>query len=122
MQLIRLLQGIQCRGRRYAFLGSLLPPSLPPLWSFLFSISSYVTLLCIPSHPQVGDVFEANTLIWAGLYETLSYSNSLWSLDPLQNKLKKFKYLKTKKKKLNRKGSHNLNSHIVLFFCFKQEL
>ena len=43
----KVVAGYSMRRGKVCFLGSFLPPSLPSLWSFLFSISSHVTLFCI---------------------------------------------------------------------------
>ena len=79
MQLIRLLQGIQCGRGKYVFPGNFLPPSLSPMWSFLFSTSSKETLSCLPSHPSVGEVLGADIPPREGLYEMFSCFNPLQS-------------------------------------------
>ena len=54
MQLIKLLQAIQCGGNRYALSRSFLLPALPPIWSCLFSLGLYGTLTILSPLPSLG--------------------------------------------------------------------
>ena len=51
------------------------------IYIYKLSTSSHETLFYIPSHPQVSEVFGANTFLRVGLYEMFSCSNPLRSSD-----------------------------------------
>ena len=70
MQLIRLLQCIQCGKECIPFTGSFLPPSWPFPWSFFLEIGSPKVLSRIFLTSQVDEVLKSDTLLQIELCDT----------------------------------------------------